>query len=146
MTELALMRLMWGLCGFFFLPLCPPTPSCPHYAQPRLTHGWLVFIYSRDVACTSLNSQYVGQPQTTKSNSSEAHIQAQVFLCSCVYVCGQVHMCVWLYMCFLYRCICKHMCVWLHMYMCACVCAGQRKSQVVFFWETSTLNFEAVFH
>lgn len=51
MTELALMRLTWGLHGFFLLPLFFPCVF-PHYTQPQLTQGWLIFIYSRDVART----------------------------------------------------------------------------------------------
>ena len=57
MTEFALMKLMWGLCGFFLLPLSPLV-LFPHYTQPQLTHGRRVFVYSRDGACSSL---YEGQ-------------------------------------------------------------------------------------
>lgn len=40
MTELALMRLMWQLCGFFLLPSSFVSP-CPLYSlHPTSTHTW----------------------------------------------------------------------------------------------------------
>lgn len=55
-------------------------------------------------------------------------------------------MCMVKYVLLGHVCLCKHMCVWLYMYVCACMCAGQRKPWVLFLLETSTLGFEAVSH
>lgn len=55
-------------------------------------------------------------------------------------------MCMVKYVLLGHVCLCKHMCVWWYMYVCACMCAGQRKPWVLFLLETSTLGFEAVSH
>jgi hypothetical protein len=119
MTELALRRLTW-LLSLFPLFSFLTIPNLNSHRGGR-AGGQAAHLPLQQGCCIHhcLNYQYLGWPQTIKSNY-EAQIQTGIFVHMCL--CVQVQMCVWLYM-RLCACVCMQvqMCVWMHVCLFACV-------------------------